>query len=159
MTIESNKLGGNTEVSASVHTKVKVGTNLANSSAAGSSSNAQTNTGQVRTEDVATHNNGKTISESEMAGTANLQGKNAPQENASQQLEDKHIARLNDYVQSMHRRLEFSVDDTTNRTVVSVIDKDTQEVIRQIPSETALKLAQKLSSIQDPAGLLFEDRA
>ena len=80
-------------------------------------------------------------------------------EAVQKQIEQKDITRLNDYVQNIRRRLEFRVDEATNRTVVTVIDKDTQEVIRQIPSETALKLVRRLSSLQGHSGSLLDDRA
>jgi len=72
-------------------------------------------------------------------------------------IEQKDVARLNDYVQNIRRRLEFRVDEGTNRTVVTVIDQDTQEVIRQIPSEAALKLVQRLKDLQGHSGSLLYD--
>jgi len=69
------------------------------------------------------------------------------------------VAQLNDYVQNIQRNLEFRVDEATNRTVVSVIDRDSQEVIRQIPSEVVLKLAKQLSVMDDGTGFLLEDKA
>ncbi len=57
---------------------------------------------------------------------------------------DKAVAQLNDYVQSLQRDLRFSVDDELGKAVVSVIDRNSQEVIRQIPNETALQLARNL---------------
>jgi flagellar protein FlaG len=42
--------------------------------------------------------------------------------------------------------LQFSVDSASGRTVVSVRDMATGDVIRQIPSEEALRLAQALGS-------------
>ncbi len=79
-------------------------------------------------------------------------------EAVQKQIEQKDIARLNDYVQNIRRRLEFRVDEATNRTVVTVIDQDTQEVIRQIPSEAALKLVQRLNDLQGHSGSLLYDR-
>ena len=69
------------------------------------------------------------------------------------------VVQLNDYVQSIQRNLEFRVDEATNRTVVSVIDRDSQEVIRQIPSEVILKLARQFIAMQERVGLLLEDQA
>lgn len=54
------------------------------------------------------------------------------------------VIELNKAVQNIQRNLEFSVDDITGRTVVKVVDKQTDEVIRQMPSEEALKLAQHM---------------
>lgn len=62
---------------------------------------------------------------------------------------------LQDYVQSLQRNLEFSVDESTGTTVVKVIARDSGEVIRQIPSETALELAK---SLQDVNSLLFDEK-
>ncbi|MBV7314784.1 flagellar protein FlaG [Shewanella sp. NIFS-20-20] len=56
----------------------------------------------------------------------------------------------------MRKGLAFRVDDTSGRSVVSVMDVDSGNVIRQIPSEEALDLAQKLS---DVTGLLMKTEA
>jgi flagellar protein FlaG len=56
------------------------------------------------------------------------------------------------FVQTLKRNLEFSIDDTSGRVVVKVIASDSGEVVRQIPSETVLKLAHSLS---DASSLLF----
>lgn len=55
-------------------------------------------------------------------------------------------AQIETYLRSIGRALEFSVDDTTGRTVVTVRDSATGETIRQIPSEEALRLAQALGN-------------
>lgn len=68
------------------------------------------------------------------------------------------VAKLNDFVASRQRDLRFSVDESLGRPIVTVIDGATDEVIRQIPSETALHLARNLKdrigeiSIQEVAG-------
>lgn len=62
------------------------------------------------------------------------------------------IARIQDYVQDTRRSLEFRLDDSTGITVVSVYDLTTQELIRQIPSEEAVTLAQKLNQ-EEPLSL------
>lgn len=43
-------------------------------------------------------------------------------------------------------KLSFRVDDATKQVVVSVIDPETEDVIRQIPPEEMLRLAEKLDS-------------
>lgn len=63
------------------------------------------------------------------------------------------VLQLNDYVQSISRDLQFEVDNELGQTVVKVVDKDTQKVIRQIPDEVALRLAEKLQ--QDEPLTLF----
>ena len=66
------------------------------------------------------------------------------------------VTDIRDFVQAAQRSLDFSIDDSTHRVVVKVINTDNGEVIRQIPSETALKLAQSLSSAST---VLFDDKA
>jgi flagellar protein FlaG len=56
------------------------------------------------------------------------------------------VQSLNDYAQSVRRDLQFSVDDTSGRTVITVKDSETEEIIRQIPSESAVALASYLRS-------------
>jgi len=62
----------------------------------------------------------------------------------SREAVQKAIAHLNDYVQSVQRDLEFSMDEGTGATVVRVVDRTTKTVIRQIPSDVALRLARNL---------------
>ncbi|TVP87238.1 MAG: flagellar protein FlaG [Thioalkalivibrio sp.] len=54
------------------------------------------------------------------------------------------VASLNDYAQSVRRDLQFAMDETSGHTVITVRDSQTEEVIRQIPSESAVKLASYL---------------
>ncbi len=66
----------------------------------------------------------------------------------SRQHVEQAIAHLNDYVQSMQRDLHFSLDEASGKAVVRVIDRSTQEVVRQIPGDVALQLARNLKSNQ-----------
>ena len=59
---------------------------------------------------------------------------------------EQAVEQLNDYVQSLQRDLRFSLDEELGRAVVRVIDRSSQEVIRQIPNETALQLARNLKA-------------
>lgn len=56
------------------------------------------------------------------------------------------VESLNDYAQSVKRDLQFSVDETSGRTVITVKDSETEEIIRQIPPESAVALASHLGS-------------
>ena len=56
------------------------------------------------------------------------------------------VTRLNDYVQNVQRDLQFEVDMERGETIVRVVDNETQEVIRQIPDEVAIRLAKNLQS-------------
>ncbi|MFQ6370312.1 flagellar protein FlaG [Shewanella sp. YIC-542] len=56
----------------------------------------------------------------------------------------------------MRKGLQFRVDEQAGLPVVSVIDVDSGDLIRQIPSQDALELAEKMSEI---AGLLMKTEA
>jgi flagellar protein FlaG len=51
---------------------------------------------------------------------------------------------IDEFLRQAGRELTFSVDDITGRTVVSVRDPATGELIRQFPSEEALRIARNL---------------
>lgn len=65
--------------------------------------------------------------------------------------------------------LSFALEDELNRTIVTVTDTNTEEVIRQIPSEEFVKLAKRISeakqemndriSSSDLQGLLYDNQA
>ncbi|WP_417500921.1 flagellar protein FlaG [Marinobacter sp.] len=63
------------------------------------------------------------------------------------------VSQLNDYVQNVQRDLQFEVDKDMGQTIVKVVDQQTQKVIRQIPDEVAMRLAEKLQ--QDEPLTLF----
>ncbi|MCG6939215.1 MAG: flagellar protein FlaG [Gammaproteobacteria bacterium] len=54
------------------------------------------------------------------------------------------VQSMNDYVQLANRQLEFRLDEQSGRTVITVRDSDTQEIIRQIPDDEALHFAHRL---------------
>lgn len=61
---------------------------------------------------------------------------------------EKAVQQLNDYAESLQRDLRFTMDEDLGRTVVRVVDRQTQQVIRQIPNETTLRLARNLKDIE-----------
>jgi flagellar protein FlaG len=79
-------------------------------------------------------------------------------ENQRQQL-DQAVSQINDYVQNVQRSLQFSVDELSGRNVVTVIDKQTEEVIRQIPTEEVLTIARTIAEQLDESLNLFSSQA
>jgi flagellar protein FlaG len=57
--------------------------------------------------------------------------------------------KLHEFVGSLNRGLEFSVDEDSGRDVIKVIDKNSGDVVRQYPSEEVLEL---VASLSDAAG-------
>jgi flagellar protein FlaG len=81
----------------------------------------------------------------------------APQEaKPSRQQLDEAVKAVNDFVNPVNNSLQFRVDDDTGKTIVKVIDKATNEVIRQFPSEEMIAIAKALDGIK---GLLFRQKA
>ena len=68
------------------------------------------------------------------------------EERASVQQVESAVSKISDFVQNFQRDLQFSIDKDSDRLVVKVVDSETQEVIRQIPSEEMLRIARSLDS-------------
>src|SRR3954453_21263603 len=60
---------------------------------------------------------------------------------------------IDSFLRSQNHQLQFRVDQGSGKMVVTVTDGETGEVIRQVPGEEALKMAQR---IEDMTGLLDE---
>ncbi|MDQ7072498.1 MAG: flagellar protein FlaG [Gammaproteobacteria bacterium] len=61
-----------------------------------------------------------------------------------QQLQEK-VSQLNDYMQNINRSLQFTVDEKSGSSVVIVRDLETDEIIRQFPSEEILNARRPIS--------------
>ena len=73
---------------------------------------------------------------------------------------DAAVSQINDYVQNLERSLSFTVDEGSGRTVVTVRDSESEEIIRQFPSEETLKLAAVIEELQDKKeGILLQEKA
>ena len=72
-----------------------------------------------------------------------------------QQLNDV-VEMLNSHMEKLGRNLGFGVDHKAEHTVVVVKDKNTGEIVRQIPSDAVLKVAH---SIEDLKGLIYSKKA
>ncbi|MFZ3001682.1 MAG: flagellar protein FlaG [Undibacterium umbellatum] len=69
---------------------------------------------------------------------------------------NKAVAEINKSVQVSSQNLEFSVDNDAKEVVVKIVDQQTKQVIRQIPTEEALEIAKSLDKLQ---GLLIKQTA
>lgn len=106
----------------------------------------------------------RVVTEDAVASTA-AGGKALPPEEGNDQPTMTVIAEtvdlLTDRLQSLQRELKFSVDEASGRTVITVRDTETDEIVRQIPAEEAVRLAQRLEDNQADAtkGLLLASQA
>ena len=70
------------------------------------------------------------------------------------------VAQLNESVQQIQRDLLFSVDDSSGRTIVRVVNTETEEVVRQMPTEEVLRISRNLKDqVGDVTGLIFKTSA
>ena len=65
------------------------------------------------------------------------------------------VSKINDYVQNIQRSLQFTVDEESGKDVVTVLDTETEEIIRQYPSEEVLAFARQLAQQKEEAISLF----
>lgn len=63
------------------------------------------------------------------------------------------VSEIEKFLSSTRRNLEFSTDEESGKIVVKVIASETGELIRQLPSEEALRIAHSLSDVNS---LLFD---
>jgi flagellar protein FlaG len=73
---------------------------------------------------------------------------------AMQKRLDQAIENLNEQLQSSQTNLGFSIDLETDIVVVKVTNKETGELVRQIPAEAVVRLAGKM---EDLKGLLLDE--
>lgn len=66
------------------------------------------------------------------------------------------VGQINDLMREGQRSVAFNLDKDSGQVVVKVTNTQTDEVIRQIPNEDALRFAQNIESMM---GLIFNDKA
>ena len=118
---------------------------------------AQSNTLQTSTERVAQEQDAVVARDVVQNTTVETQ-ENSPQADSQEsrgggngELEQA-VQDVQDFVQSQARNLAFDIDDSTNRSIVTVRDSESGDVIRQIPSDEVLRLAERIQSLQEDIG-------
>lgn len=69
---------------------------------------------------------------------------------------DRAAARIGDMLDATDPRLKIEVDAETEQVVVKVVQRESGEVIRQIPPEDLLQIEKYLSNLK---GLLLQEQA
>ena len=61
------------------------------------------------------------------------------------------VSDINAFVQTINRELQFSLEEELplGRAVIRVVDAETDEVIREIPSKEVLQIAERLSELNE----------
>jgi len=63
---------------------------------------------------------------------------------------------IDSFLRSINKSVQFRVDQATGEMVVTIRDDETGEVIRQVPGEDALRIAQR---IEDQLSALLDEKA
>jgi flagellar protein FlaG len=88
--------------------------------------------------------------------TAQVGTEQALQPTASIEQLNQALDNINKTMRSLNADLEFSVDADTGRTLIRVTDRETGELLRQMPTKEALEIAKALDRVQ---GLLIRQQA
>lgn len=104
----------------------------------------------------------------------NLPGEGAQPESSSQtnklaeqatknaEIVRKAVEDVNKFVQQIKTNLQFSVDEISGRTIITVVDSETGDVIRQIPAKEILAVANSIrelsASSTDRVGVILADQ-
>ena len=65
------------------------------------------------------------------------------------------VSQINKLVQSLDRKLRFSLHEASGRMKVTVLNSDSGKVIREIPPEEFLNL---ISKIDEAIGMIFDEK-
>ena len=87
----------------------------------------------------------------ELSQASGLQADNVRSTENDKQLDDA-ISKVESFLKVQNRDLAFSIDEETNRSIVTVKDSQSGDVIRQIPSEEVLELAERIQELQQDVG-------
>ncbi len=63
---------------------------------------------------------------------------------------------IDSFLRSINKSLQFRVDQATGEMIVTIRDDETGEVIRQVPGEDALRIAQR---IEDTLSAMLDETA
>lgn len=73
---------------------------------------------------------------------------------------DQVVSQAKEYIQSVRRDLNLNYDEETGLLVIKVVDKDTEEVVRQIPAEEILAFIQNMLKLTgEREGVLLKEKA
>ncbi len=62
---------------------------------------------------------------------------------------DTAVKNANDTGQLLKRKLNFTVDDATERIVVKIIDEESGKIVRQVPPQEMLRIAAHLKQLRE----------
>lgn len=94
---------------------------------------------------------------SNAAPTLGVKEQAVSQQPSPRQLQNA-IDSINRAMRQTSQNLEFSVDPSTKKPVVKMVDTQTGDLIRQFPSEETLAIARSIDQFLQRQGLLFNQK-
>jgi len=91
-----------------------------------------------------------------VAPTKHVQAAETPATTPTNKELKSAVDAINKSLRSSNNSLEFSVDSDTKRPVVKLVDTETGETIRQIPSEKTLAISRDIDQFQMRNGTLLK---
>lgn len=90
--------------------------------------------------------------------TSPVAAKTEAQQPSDQQLKAA-VDNINQAMRQSNKSLELSIDTSTKKPVVKMIDSETGELLRQYPSKEVLAIAQGIDEFLSHQGLLLNKKA
>jgi flagellar protein FlaG len=105
----------------------------------------------------------RSIPAAKAAGQPNAVDKSQPEGSIKPSRDDVSAAvkKMNDAMLGSSQSLQFSIDEDSKDLVVKVIDQNTKEVLRQMPSKEALQIAKSIDKMMEKMhqGVLINETA
>jgi len=106
------------------------------------------------------------ISLIEKANAENKTNENKVNETQEKDISEKEINKalevVSSFMRSSNKQIAFSNDNSSGKTVITITDKKTQEVINQFPSDKIISMAERIKDLHREAesisGLLIDSR-
>ncbi len=102
------------------------------------------------------------LSDTEASHVGNIETSENQRIEVSKDEVKNQIEELQQFNQNINRSLKFEVDDELGVTIVRVIDKDTDELIRQFPPEELINLSRRLKELHaqgsENSGVLLQEK-
>lgn len=109
------------------------------------SNNAKQNLEQVTQDNASVADTNESSNESALDRVENQSASNEAEVESA-------IADVSSFLSTQNRGLNFAFDENSDRSVIQVTDKESGDLIRQIPSEEILKLAIRINELRTDAG-------
>lgn len=98
--------------------------------------------------------------DNETIAVSEKQGENSRQSSESEQNSQSNNEALKKAVENINKNLSnseaiFGIHDATNRVTIKIVDKDSKEVLRELPPEKILNM---IAKVWELAGLMVDEK-